>query len=310
MPTTYTSNIPAKEWVHERQSYLGGSELAAALGKSPYQTPLQLWMLKTGRSEPFLSTPITEFGHLFEPIMAEKFTELTGLRVRKISDAYEHPGHSFLRGNIDRQIVSSDRHDGPGVLEIKTTNSYRLKNEQGAYPRSWYYQLQHYLMLTGYEYGYIFFFERDTGIFHDPIYIERDEPFIEQNTQLAINWWRRYIVTDTPPDPVNHEDVLILYPDAQEGTSLEANPQSYAYYKRLKNVRSRMDELKEHESALQLLLKQEIGDYERLSLADRDLITWKNQVTNRLDTKALKKDHPSLCEQYTKQTETRRFTIK
>ena len=32
-------NIPSQDWVDARQEYLGGSEVAAALGKSPYQTP-------------------------------------------------------------------------------------------------------------------------------------------------------------------------------------------------------------------------------------------------------------------------------
>ena len=47
--TKLLDNIPTKEWVHARMHYLGGSELAAAFGKSKYQTPLQLWMIKTGR---------------------------------------------------------------------------------------------------------------------------------------------------------------------------------------------------------------------------------------------------------------------
>src|SRR5690554_4862395 len=193
-------NIPTQEWVDARQDYIGGSEVAALLGKSPYQTPFQLWLLKTGRRESRGSTPITEMGHILEPVCAEKFTQVTGLKLRNISEPYEHPEYSFLRGNIDRQIVSSELHPGPGVLEIKTTTSYLLRNEVNPYPISWEYQIQHYLMLTGYEYAYLQIMERDTGVFHEPIYIARNEKLIAENTQKVIQWWKIHVIADTPPD--------------------------------------------------------------------------------------------------------------
>ena len=37
--------------------------------------------------------------------------------------------------------------------------------------------------------------------------------------------------------------------------------------------------------------------------------TWKEVTTSRLDTKAIKKANPLLCEMFTKQTTTRRFCI-
>lgn len=306
-------NIPSKEWVRARNGsdgYLGGSEVAAALGESPWTTPFQLWLVKTGRREPIISTPVMELGHLLEPMIAEKFTDTTGLKLRNISEPYQHPEHSFLRGNIDRQICSSDKHNSPGVLEIKSTTSYRLKNEAGLYPEEWNFQIQHYLMLTCYRYAYLVIFERDTGIFHDPIYIERDEPFIEENTKRLIQWWTLHIEKDIAPDPVNNEDLMILYPDAKDGSVVEATPQVYDLYEELVKVRNRINDLVLEKDALEVLLKQELGDSERLVVAGRDLITWKNQTTNRLDTKKIKQRYPALCKKFKKQTKTRRFVVK
>ena len=310
MNNTFKSNIPTKEWVHARQFYLGGSEVAAALGESSYRTPFQLWLVKTGRKEPIVSTEIMELGHLLEPMVAEKFSDMTGLKLRNISDPYEHPKHNFLRGNIDRQICRSDKHDGPGILEIKTTTSYRLKHEVGLYPESWDYQIQHYLMLTGYEYAYLAIFERDTGIFHDPILIKRDEKFIQENTARIIKWWTLHIVQDIAPEPINNEDLLILYPDAKNGAAVEATPQVNDYYEELTKVRKKISDLELEKEVLEVFLKSEIGDSERLVLAGRDLITWKNQTTNRLDTKKLKQRYPKLCKKFIKQTQTRRFVVK
>jgi putative phage-type endonuclease len=303
-------SIPTQQWVDERKHYIGGSEIAAALGQSSYQTPLQLWLVKTGRIEPIDSTPIMELGHLLEPMIAEKFTQATGFKLRNISEPYRHPEHPFLRGNIDRQILSSDRHDGPGVLEIKSTTSYRLKNEAGLYPSDWDYQIQHYLMLTGYSYAYLAIFERDTGIFHEPILITRDEEFIRLNTEKVIQWWTLHIQRDISPDPVNNEDMMLLFPDATNGSVVEASKEAQAYHSELVKVRSKISDLEMEKEVLEVFLKHEIGTAERLVVAGRDLITWKNQTTNRLDTKALKQRYPALCKKFVKQTQTRRFLVK
>jgi predicted phage-related endonuclease len=80
-----SEEIPTQQWVQERQHYVGGSEIAAILGESSYATPLQIWMKKNGLVEPEGDTPITAFGHVFEPIMADYFEDLTGLRTRRVN---------------------------------------------------------------------------------------------------------------------------------------------------------------------------------------------------------------------------------
>ena len=303
-------NITTKQWRHLRMSYIGGSEISAALGESPYQTPLNLWLIKTGRIEPIDSTPIMELGHLLEPMIAEKFTKTTGLKLRNISDAYVHPEHSFLRGNIDRQIVRSDKHDSPGVLEIKSTTSFRLKAEDGFYPADWDYQIQHYLMLTGYSYGYLAIFERDTGIFHEPILIKRNEEFIRRNTEKVIQWWTLHIQQDISPEPINNEDMMLLFPDATDGSVIEASAEAQAFHSELVKVRQKINDLEFEKEVLEVFLKTEIGTAERLVANGADLITWKNQTTRRLDTTALKQRYPALCKRFIKTQTTRRFLVK
>ena len=63
------------------------------------------------------------------------------------------------------------------------------------------------------------------------------------------------------------------------------------------------------------LLKQMMGDNEVGIVggngADNDIIiTWKTCVQERLDTKAIKSDHPTLCSKYNKQITSRRFSVK
>ncbi len=309
MSTKLLDNIPSAEWVKNRRTFLGGSELASAFGKSKFQTPLQLWMIKTGRMEPQGSTPITEMGHILEPVIAEKFTLSTGLKVRNISDAYECEGFPFLKGNIDRQIVSSGLHKGPGVLEIKSTSSQMLKNEENSHSLSWEFQLQWYLFLTGYEYGYLAIMERDSGIFHEPILINRNQELIDDLFVKAVEWWTKHIINDIRPEPINGEDCLILYPDSEDGTTKEVTPAQYELYSELLEIRDRKEQIEKSEEYLKTLLKEVLGESEQLVCAGKPLIKWKSTSQNRLDTTAIRKAHPELCKSFIKQTSTRRFTV-
>lgn len=45
-----TRDLSREEWLQIRNRGLGSSDAAAAIGLSPYKSPLELWLEKTGRS--------------------------------------------------------------------------------------------------------------------------------------------------------------------------------------------------------------------------------------------------------------------
>lgn len=305
----YLDAIPDEDWVKARKSTLGGSEIAAVLGRSQYTTPLKLWMIKKGLAQPMEGNAVTEFGNVFEPIMAEKFTQLTSLTTRKVSKAYAHPDYPYLRGNIDRQIIASPNHPGTGLLELKTTTSFRMKSLDGPYPLEWKYQIQFYLALTGYEYAYLFIYERDTAKYHKPIILFRDQRFIDDMVEKVTVWWKRHIVGGVRPDPADAEDRILLFPEATQDTVVEATPKSYGYYTELLDINERIGRLQELEEHYKNLLKDHLKDAERIVHAGRNLVTWKNSTTNRLDQTRLKNEQSKLYNQYCSETQSRRFLI-
>lgn len=46
-----TKNMSRDEWLIMRKQGIGSSDAAAAVGLNPYVSPLELWMVKTGREE-------------------------------------------------------------------------------------------------------------------------------------------------------------------------------------------------------------------------------------------------------------------
>lgn len=70
------------------------------------------------------------------------------------------------------------------------------------------------------------------------------------------------------------------------------------------------EELEAEITAAQDIIKAEMSAQQVDTLTGADFkVTWKEVISSRIDTTALKKALPELCEQYTKQTTTKRFCI-
>lgn len=301
------TRLPNQQWVDERRNYIGGSEVAAILCESEYQTPLQVWLRKRGDLPPIDSTPIMSFGNYFEPIMASYFEDVTGYKTRQISKTYEHPDYPFLRANIDRMVIAGNGLKSTAVLELKTTTSHRMKATDGVIPREWFLQIQFYLGITGYEVAFLQIYERDTCHFHEPQIIDRNDDLIIDIMSKMIKWWKTHMIQGKRPAPINSEDTLILYPDSTEGITVEATPSAYSLYNELMELRDRKQALEAREDFLKTALQDKIGDAEKLVLGGRTLISWKSQSTNRLDTQAIRENYPDIYSQNLKQTQSRRF---
>jgi putative phage-type endonuclease len=64
------------EWVEVRKTHLGGSEIAAVLGLSPWTSPFSLWHTKAGLIPPTPDSPAMEWGRRLEPVVAAKFCDM------------------------------------------------------------------------------------------------------------------------------------------------------------------------------------------------------------------------------------------
>lgn len=77
----------------------------------------------------------------------------------------------------------------------------------------------------------------------------------------------------------------------------------------LQELRRMKEELETEISALEDVIKSEMGDREQMT-AGAYRIDWKTVVTSRIDTTALKKALPDIAERFMKQTTMRRFCIR
>ena len=174
------------------------SESAAVLGLSPWQTPYQLWLAKTGRSEVKV-TAAMQHGTALEPAARLAYEEHTGhvMQPLVLSDA---PYSASLDGMT---------FDGSLIVEVKCPfrgQSSELWQQAvaGEVPLHYHCQIQHQLMVSGAELAHFWVFGDGHGLL---VEVKPDTAFMERIKQ----GWEVFQVfqdTDTPP-PLSDADTRV-----------------------------------------------------------------------------------------------------
>ena len=105
----------SQEWHDARRLRIGGSEIAAVLGLSAWQSPFSLWHLKAGQISPEPDNPYTDWGRRLEPVVAQKFLD-------DHPDLTPEPDQGQAYAHADRpwQTASHDVLFSDSFLEVKT----------------------------------------------------------------------------------------------------------------------------------------------------------------------------------------------
>lgn len=111
-------SIPMTTPNHDRRRYIGGSDVAAVLGLSPWKTPLQLYEEKISETPPDPLSPEREkfFARRKrqEPVVAEMLYDEFGIEVTKLSldgnpNRYADEDIPYLAAEIDFECLMTDR---------------------------------------------------------------------------------------------------------------------------------------------------------------------------------------------------------
>jgi putative phage-type endonuclease len=153
-----TRNLSHESWLNVRKQGIGSSDAAAAVGLDPYQSMLELWMIKTGRDgslpkvDPDDESSPMYWGKILEPIVAQHYSKRTGLKVRRINAVLQHPDadKSWMLANLDYAVVAGSSTDQTAhILECKTAGEHGSKLWKHGVPEYVQCQVQHQLAVTG-----------------------------------------------------------------------------------------------------------------------------------------------------------------
>lgn len=301
-----TKDMPKEEWLEHRQAGIGGSDASCIAGLNPWKSAIQLYMDKKEEDPQEVKSLRMELGNRLEGLVAELFTEETGLKVRNVNGILKNDKYPYALANIDRAIVGEK-----AFLECKTTNSYALKEWEEGVPAHYEIQCLHYMAITGATHCYIAALIGNSDfIWHK---IERDEETIDYLMQIEKDFWENNIEKDVVPMPDGsdaYSEYLKKKYDKSNGQVIELHLLENGV-----NKLNRYDEIVADIKALESekkLIEQEIQfhmeDFEVATVGDRK-ITWKTSNRNTIDSKKLKSEMPEIAQQYMKTSTSRTFRV-
>lgn len=298
-----TNDLKREEWLEVRKTGIGSSDAAAAVGLNPYQSQLELWMVKTGRGaalpqvDPNDDSSPMFWGTLLESFVAAHYTKKSGNRVRKINAVLQHPEYAWMLANIDREVMGAP---DVQILECKTAGMNGAKLWRDGVPEYVQLQVQHQLGVTGKA-------AADVAVLicgneYRCYRIERNDALIARLIQLEARFWD-YVIRDVPPPADGSESAATalqaLYPyDNSEVLGLSEDVGMCAVFADLNAVRTVLAENEETEAILKHQIQQRMGNVSR-AVFDSGSVSWrrsKDSVT--LDTDKLLASQPDLLQRF------------
>ena len=303
-----TAAIPYEEWLERRKEGIGGSDAAVVCGVSRYKSPVELWMEKTGQLPAQEAGEAAYWGHQLEELVRTEFTKRTGIEVEHRMELLRSDEHPFMQANLDGTGVHPEL--GPCIFEAKTASAFKAGEWEDGIPDEYFLQVQHYMAVTGYKGTYIA--ALIGGNTFRWKFISRDEGLIAMLVQLEADFWQ-HVQNETPPpldgSSASARFLAERFPNSMSNFRIELPNQAEQLIQQYDEASQQIKLLTERKQEAENLLKEMLGSHETGTTGDH-LVTWKNVVQERLDTKTLKAEHPTLYKKYANQTSCRRFTIK
>ena len=305
--------MESTEWHEQRLNGIGGSEASTILGINPWQSRLELYYKKVNRKVDLSSADNIRFklGHVLEPFIAEEYTKKTG-RILTIREQKTHPKYPFINGNVDREIIQSERKE-PGILEIKTKGAFIDWHGEDIPP---YYmtQIQQYLAVYGYTWGS--FAVLDFNKFEVTITdIERDEILINKIIEEETKFWN-LVQNKTPPEPESTkscEDFLKECFNQSESITIDLrnNEQATILADTLKEIKIEYKNLEKTELECKTYFMNLMKEADRV-IGNDYTITWKNDKdSTKFNVDKFQSENPEIYKKYLEPKKgSRRFLSK
>lgn len=270
-------------WLAARKRGVGGSEVAAICGLSPWKTPVDVFLDKTGRApdeqEP---SEALRLGNELEDYAARRYTETTGRSVRNY-------GYMVTRGHaladVDRLIVPDGAKVAAFHEEVRTDGILECKTSGVPWDEEppLHYQMQGQLYMELLDCAFVDFAvvflapRRDFRVYR----MERDSKVGARLVEKIEEFWP-CVETDTPPPAVNLADVRALYPNARPESRMDATPELSALVRELREKEDARKALEDETDALKGKIAAAMGDAEALVDGKVKLCTFKAPKPRRV----------------------------
>ncbi len=301
----------------DRRKYLGGSDIAAVLGLSPWKTPVALWADKIEPpGEDKHNVREKSRGKRWESVVGEMLTEeleANGHTVEIVTanQRYKDEQHPFFACEIDYEL----RLDGAREItncELKTVHPFRAKDwgESGSddLPTHYTAQAMWGLGVTRRSMCIVapLFGADEIKIFP----VLADAETIAAMRERALNFWTAHVMTRIAPDPITLDDMAKLFAKEIDDSILDADDELTAKILRLRAVDTDLKARKAEYDSLEFDIQRAMRDAAEIHIGGKSAITWKQRKHAWLDQQGLKSAHAKIHREFMRESNSRVFTLK
>ena len=199
------------QWHELRRRNIGGSEVAALFGASPWMTEFTLWAEKAGITEHAVEeNQKMRLGKYLEQYIALELAKELGWTVERSREYHLHPLVAGMGCTLDFDIV--DHEWGPGICECKCVFDYADYMEHWSDDRAPPHielQVQHQLAVTGRSWAAIAVLVMQTGTLM-PAIIRRPIPEVIHDIEYQVTRFWKSIQDRQRPEPTGTDDELAI----------------------------------------------------------------------------------------------------
>ncbi|MEY8392912.1 lambda-exonuclease family protein [Lachnospiraceae bacterium 45-W7] len=302
-----TAGLSREEWLKYRTKGIGGSDVSIIAGINPFKSAHQLWLEKTGQTEPEQTdSDYAHFGTLLEPIVRKEFTARTGIKVRQKHMLLQSEEYPFMLADLDGVINDNGEF---AVFEAKTASAYKQEVWEEGVPALYILQIQHYMSVTGAKRTYIAALVGGNRFFYHVV--ERDEEMIGKIITMEKYFWETHVEGGVEPVP-DGSDATTEYFDSRfrvsNGETIELPEEALPICDEYDRISEQLKELEAAKKAAANQLKSYLKEAEAGIVGDRK-VTWKQVRKSTVDTKRLQSEKPEVYSSFLKDSSYRRLSV-
>ena len=302
-----TVNLSHADWLRYRTMGIGGSDVSVIAGINPYKSAYQLWLEKTGQTEPAESeNEYTHFGTVLEPVIRREFMERTGLKVRQKHMLLQSETYPFMLANLDGVINLNGE---MCIFEAKTASAYKLDEWQSGIPPEYMLQVQHYMAVTDTKKAYIAALIGGNHFLYK--LIERDNEIISKIIAMEKCFWEVNVLGGIAPD-IDGTRATTEYFNSKynvsNGLAVKLPEELISECEEYNRLADEIDRLTSAKDAVCNRIKNVLKENET-GFAGKYKISWKQVVSAKFNTTKFKADNPELYIKYLTSSQYRRFSL-
>lgn len=292
MSYTVVDVVPdTDEWLQERRSSVGASEVAAVMGLSQWATPLDVYKSKHGVDRPF-DPLIALLGHEAERTLSRWLVELSGLNPDL------SPG--FMARSVEHPFIHAtpDRMWGDIPVQIKTAHEFTSHKWDEGIPTEYRVQVQTEMLVLGAPRALLVvqIGARDVRA----IWEARDDRFINEHLIPTVTEFWGHVEAHEPPPPSTVAEIAEAYPS--EAIEVELSDEAFDVLERITVLNSDIQAQEAERDALKVALAGYVETADTLFHGGQKVATWKSQKGRAgFDQKRFREDHPELAAEYVTQ---------